>query len=80
MPNPLFNRQPQQQPMQGGSIFDSMFNQAYQANPEFRDFANRMRGKTMEEACRENGIDPNQLIDARNNPQGFMSRFGLFGR
>ena len=80
MANPLFERQSSQQPMHGGSIFDAMFNQAYQNNPEFRDFANSMKGKTMEEACREKGIDPNQLIQARDNPQGFLSKFGMFGR
>ena len=80
MPNPLFDRRRQPAPMQGGGIFDSVFNQVYQSNPQFRDFANSMRGKTMEQACRENGVDPAQLFEAKKNPQRFLSQFGMFGQ
>lgn len=37
------------------------FNQMYQANPQFRQFADSMRGKTPEQAFRENGLDFNQF-------------------
>ena len=33
--------------------FDQMYNQ----NPQFRQFADSMRGKTPEQAFRENGLD-----------------------
>ena len=34
-----------------------VFNQMYQNNPQFRNFANSVRGKTPEEAFRANGLD-----------------------
>lgn len=37
------------------------FGQMYQNNPEFRRFADSMRGKTPEEAFREHGLDFGQL-------------------
>lgn len=37
------------------------FNQMYQNNPQFRQFADSMRGKTPEQAFRENGLDYNQF-------------------
>lgn len=38
-----------------------VFNQMYQNNPQFRQFADSMRGKTPEQAFRENGLDFNQF-------------------
>ena len=38
-----------------------MFNQMYQNNPQFRQFADSMRGKTPDQAFRENGLDFNQF-------------------
>lgn len=35
--------------------------QLYQTNPRFRQFADSMRGKTPEQAFRENGLDFNQF-------------------
>lgn len=35
--------------------------QLYQSNPQFRQFADSMRGKTPEEAFRENGLDFGQF-------------------
>ena len=40
---------------------NAAFMQAYQANPEFRRFADSMLGKTPEQAFRENGLDYHQL-------------------
>ena len=37
------------------------FNQMYQTNPQFRQFADSMRGKTPEQAFRENGLDFNRF-------------------
>ena len=38
-----------------------LFNQMYQSNPQFRQFADSMRGKTPDQAFRENGLDFNQF-------------------
>jgi hypothetical protein len=40
---------------------NAVFNQMYQTNPQFRQFADSMRGKTPEQAFRENGLDFNQF-------------------
>lgn len=40
---------------QGSSNF--MFNQMYQSNPAFRQFADSMQGKTPEQAFKEHGLD-----------------------
>lgn len=39
--------------------------QLYQSNPQFRAFADSMRGKTPEQAFRENGLDFSQFRDFR---------------
>lgn len=39
------------------ALYDSM----YQANPQFRQFADTMRDKTPEQAFSENGFDFNQF-------------------
>ncbi len=38
-----------------------VFAQMYQSNPQFRQFADSMQGKTPEQAFRENGLDFNQF-------------------
>lgn len=38
-----------------------MFDQMYQQNPQFRDFANSMKGKTPEQAFQEKGFDFSQF-------------------
>lgn len=35
----------------------AIYNQMYQSNPQFRDFANSMKGKTPEQAFQEKGFD-----------------------
>lgn len=40
---------------QGSSNF--IFNQMYNSNPQFRQFADSMQGKTPEQAFHENGLD-----------------------
>lgn len=37
-----------------------IFNGLYNANPQFRQFADSMKGKTPEQAFQENGLDYNQ--------------------
>ena len=65
MPNPLFNNQPQPgdqgifgliKQLKSGNA-EQLFNQMYQTNPQFRDFANSMKGKTPEQAFQEKGFD-----------------------
>ena len=60
-------------PRQGSSIMSAVsqlkslgnpqaaYFQMYQTNPQFRQFADSMRGKTPEQAFRENGLDFNQF-------------------
>jgi hypothetical protein len=38
-----------------------VFNQMYQNNPQFKQFADSMRGKTPQQAFQENGLDFNQF-------------------
>ena len=63
MPNPIFEGR---NSSSNGSVFDfirgirdpqKMFDRMYKENPQFRDFANSMKGKTPEEAFKENGFD-----------------------
>ena len=73
MGNPIFDNQPK---AGTGSIFDfikgiqnpqQMFDNLYSTNPQFRDFANSMKGKTPEQAFRENGFDYNQFRGMNSN-------------
>lgn len=69
MASPIFGNQPQpgnqgifgliKQLRNGDS--QAIFNQMYESNPQFRDFANSMKGKTPEEAFKEKGFDYNQF-------------------
>ena len=70
MANPLFQSQPQNSnnPLmnminslrsQGPS--EAVFNQMYQSNPDFRQFANQVRNMTPEQAFQQNGLDFNQF-------------------
>lgn len=40
---------------------NAVFNQMYNNNPQFRNFANSVRGKTPEEAFKQNGLDFNDF-------------------
>ena len=73
MPNPIFSNQPRTgdqgifgliKQLRGGNP-QALFDQMYQSNPQFRDFANSMKGKTPEEAFREHGLDYNQFKNLR---------------
>lgn len=68
MANSLYQRQ-SSQPTNPGNInsivgqlrnmgpSSAVFNQMYRNNPDFRNFADSVRGKTPEEAFRANGLD-----------------------
>ena len=69
MSNPLFDNQSQPgnqgifgliKQLKSGNA-QQFFNQMYQSNPEFRDFANSMKGKTPEQAFKEKGFDYNSF-------------------
>ena len=38
-----------------------IFNKLYQSNPQFRQFADSMQGKTPEQAFQEHGLDYSQF-------------------
>lgn len=68
MANMLFNRnnqnnsplvQLQQLRQQGPS--NVLFKQMYNSNPQFKQFADSMQGKTPEQAFSENGLDFNRF-------------------
>lgn len=68
MANMLFNRnnqnntplaQLQQLRQQGPS--NVLFNKMYNSNPQFKQFADSMQGKTPEQAFSENGLDFNRF-------------------
>lgn len=71
MPNPLRNPMPTPQgpapsnPQQLGGPANFMqrmiFNKLYQSNPQFRAFADSMRGQNPQQAFQERGLDYNQF-------------------
>lgn len=67
MVNNYFNQQPGNPALAAVNQIKALgnpqaaFNQMYQSNPHFRQFADSMRGKTPEQAFRENGLDYNQF-------------------
>lgn len=67
MPNNLMNQRPKNQILSAVNQVRSMggpqaaYNYMYQTNPQFRQFADSMRGKTPEQAFSENGLDFNQF-------------------
>ncbi len=44
-----------------------IFNKLYHSNPQFRNFADSMQGKTPEQAFQEQGLDYNQFRDVNPN-------------
>lgn len=60
MPNSL-SKGNQTQGGIGAYINQTVFNQLYATNPEFKQFADSMQGKTPEQAFRERGLDFNQV-------------------
>ena len=86
MPNPLRQSRPMGTPqgMAGNQIGTTnpmnvmqkmIFNKMYQSNPNFRQFANSMMGKTPEQAFRENGLDYNQYKNV--DPNQIRNSFGI---
>ena len=70
----MFQQKQQQTPSNPLSMLDQIrqvgpsnvvFNQMYQNNPRFRQFADSMHDKTPEQAFQENGLDLNQFKNYR---------------
>lgn len=59
MPGPI-NQPPVNNGGSGNMIQNMIFNKMYQSNPQFRQFADSMRGKTPEQAFQEQGLDYSQ--------------------
>ena len=78
MPSPLHRQNPTSQgpmgqpsqPMQAGPdnpMQRMIFNMLYQRNPQFRQFANSVRGQDPQQACQNLGVDYNQLQNMDTN-------------
>lgn len=75
MGNPLLRQQPPQNNGNPLSSFmsqvksmgpsGSLYNQMYQSNPQFKQFADSMQGKTPEQAFKEYGLDFNKFKGMR---------------
>lgn len=52
-----------------------IFNKLYNTNPQFRQFADSMQGKTPEQAFQEQGLDYEQF--KRVSPEQIKQSFGL---
>lgn len=70
MGNPLFQNQPQNDTNPLSEILNSLksqgpseavFNNMYNNNPSFRQFADQVRNMTPEQAFRQNGLDFNKF-------------------
>lgn len=60
MPGPI-NQPQQMQNGLGGILQNMIFNRLYQSNPQFKNFADSMQGKTPEQAFQEQGLDYSQF-------------------
>lgn len=69
MANPLSNQNPrrksnplqQLQQLKASGPSSAVFNQMYNSNPNFRQFADKVRNMTPEDAFRQHGMDFNQF-------------------
>lgn len=69
MTNPVFDNQPQPGNMGIFGLIKQLrdgdpkatFDRLYESNPQFRDFANSMKDKPIEQAYQEKGFDYNQF-------------------
>ena len=74
MPGPT-NHQMNQGGGPGGLIQQMIFNRMYQSNPQFRQFADSMQGKTPEQAFQEQGLDYSKFQNI--NPAQIKNMLGL---
>ena len=59
----------------GNLIQRMIFNRMYQSNPQFRQFADSMQGKTPEQAFQEQGLDYAQFQNI--NPNQIKNMLGF---
>lgn len=59
----------------GNLIQRMIFNRMYQSNPQFRQFADSMQGKTPEQAFQEQGLDYSQFQNI--NPNQIKNMLGF---
>lgn len=59
----------------GNLIQRMIFNRMYQSNPQFRQFADSMQGKTPEQAFQEQGLDYSQFQNI--NPAQIKNMLGF---
>ena len=69
MPGPINNGGP------ASLIQNMIFNKMYQSNPQFRQLADSVRGKTPEQAFQEQGLDYSQYQNI--SPAQIMNMLGL---
>lgn len=74
MPGPT-NPQMNQGGGPGNLIQRMIFNRMYQSNPQFRQFADSMQGKTPEQAFQEQGLDYSQFQNI--NPAQIKNMLGF---
>lgn len=58
-----------------GLMQKMIFNRMYQSNPQFRQFADSMQGKTPEQAFQEQGLDYSQFQNI--NPAQIKNMLGF---
>lgn len=73
MPGPINSQMNQGGP--GNLIQRMIFNRMYQSNPQFRQFADSMQGKTPEQAFQEQGLDYSQFQNI--NPAQIKNMLGF---
>lgn len=73
MPGPI--NPPMNQGGPGNIIQRMIFNRMYQNNPQFRQFADSMQGKTPEQAFQEQGLDYSQFQNI--NPAQIKNMLGF---
>ena len=77
MTSPIFNKGRNGNRGEGG-IFGLVYNRLYQSNPQFRDFANSAKGKSIDEVCSQYGVDPSKLSGMSNDDMiDVMAKNGL---
>lgn len=75
--NPMPNSMPAQtngEP-RNNLVGNMIFNSLYRSNPQFRQFADSMRGKTPEQAFQEQGLDYSQFQNI--SPMQVKNMLGL---
>lgn len=77
MANPLFENN--RNSSKGGGIFGLVYDWMYNSNPQFRDFANSMKGKSIDQAFAEKGLNYNDYKNMSDEDIiALMRKNGMF--